>query len=127
MEPFDLYEEARKKEEDYSQERIWTVYVHIVPKEIRSSPDRNDYFDKYYVGITSKSTKRRWGKDGNGYKNQIFWHAIEKYGWNNIQHEIIAEHLTEDEACEMEDKLIVLLKSYKGGHGYNRERGGILE
>lgn len=129
MEPFDLFEEAWKKEEEdaNAEERVWTVYVHIVPKEIRSLPDRNDYFDKYYVGITSKSTTRRWGLHGQGYKNQAFGYAIEKYGWENIQHEIIAEHLTKDEACELEDQLIIKLGSYKGGHGYNREKGGIIE
>lgn len=52
--------------------RCWTVYVHVVPKEIRSSPDRDDYYDKYYVGITKRGVDKRWGKNGYEYKTQVF-------------------------------------------------------
>ena len=66
---------------DNRENNIWTVYVHIVPKEI------SDYdYDKYYVGITSKTVEFRWKKDGYGYINQPFYNAIQKYGWNNIEH-----------------------------------------
>ena len=49
--------------------------------------------------------------------------AINKYGWNNIQHEIFASNLTKDEACDMEKTLITLLKSNRG-YGYNYTNGG---
>ena len=105
---------------DNRENNIWTVYIHIIPKEI------SDYdYDKYYVGITSQSVERRW-RDGNGYRNQPFYRAIQKYGWDNIEHEIIASHLTENEAKEFEKRLIQLLDCNiaKGKCGYNTTDGG---
>ena len=91
---------------DYREDNIWTVYIHIVPKELSGYE-----WDKYYVGITSQSPKRRWG-NGSGYvTNTYFDRTIKKYGWANIQHEIIAQHLTIDEACSLEKLLIKTLKS----------------
>ena len=105
---------------DYREDNKWTVYVHIVPKAL-SGYD----WDKYYVGITGVGTKRRWGKNGIGYCSQkYFYNAIQKYGWNNMQHEIIAEHLTEKEAKDMEVSLIENLKSNDNIHGYNLTFGG---
>ena len=104
---------------DSRENNIWTVYIHIVPKSI------SDYdYDKYYVGITKQSAIIRWN-NGNGYHNQIFYKAIKKYGWDNIEHHIIAEHLTESEAKEFEKILINKLKSnVKYKYGYNRTDGG---
>lgn len=104
---------------DYREDNRWTVYVHIVPKSL-SGYD----WDKYYVGITSQTTYERWGKNGYRYKNSYFKKAIDKYGWNNMQHEIIAEHLTEDEAKNMEISLISVLKSNDKIYGYNITKGG---
>ena len=106
---------------DNRKNNIWTVYVHIVPKTIT----KYDY-DKYYVGITSKSVNFRWKKDGYGYKGQPFYNAIQKYGWDNIEHYIIAEHLTENEAKLLEIKLIKKLKCniFKDKYGYNCTEGG---
>lgn len=103
---------------DYREDAKWTVYIHIVPKEL-SGYDH----DKYYVGITSQTVEKRW-RNGNGYKTQIFKRVIEKYGWNNISHEIIAEHLTKDEACKLEQDLIRKLKSNTKKYGYNIHAGG---
>ena len=93
--------------------------MHIVPKSL-SGYD----WDKYYVGITSQTIYERWGKNGRRYKNSYFKKAIDKYGWNNIQHEIVAEHLTENEAKEMEKALIYVLQSNDKTHGYNITKGG---
>ena len=105
---------------DNRENNIWTVYVHIVPKEI------SDYdYDKYYVGITSKTVEKRWA-NGVGYHGQPFYGAIKKYGWNNIEHYIIAERLTEYEAKEFEKVLINKLDCniHKGKYGYNLTNGG---
>lgn len=104
---------------DYREDNRWIVYVHIVPKAL-SGYDWN----KYYVGITSQTTKERWGKNGYRYKNSYFKKAIDKYGWDNMQHEIIAEHLTEHEAKDMEKTLIAILKSNNAIYGYNLSSGG---
>lgn len=106
---------------DYRKDAKWTVYIHIVPKELSGYDN-----DKYYVGITSLKPEQRWGKNGLRYINhhQYFKNAILKYGWDNIQHEIIAEHLTKNEACIMEKTLINKLMSNNKLFGYNLTSGG---
>lgn len=105
---------------DYREDARWTVYIHIVPKELGNYPN-----DKYYVGITSKKPHIRWYSNGGGYsRNFHFWNTIQKYGWNQIQHEIVAENLTHLEANLMEQKLIKLLQSNCNNYGYNNSIGG---
>lgn len=64
------------------------------------------------------------GENGCGYKTQYFNRAIQKYGWNNIKHEIIANNLTHDEACAFEKRLINKLQSNNLKYGYNLTSGG---
>lgn len=89
----------------------WTVYMHISPS------------GKRYIGITSSSVKDRW-KNGLGYKTQLFYRAIQKYGWDNIEHIILAEGLTMQEAEIMEKKLIAQYNT-KTPYGYNLSDGGL--
>lgn len=104
---------------DYRKDNNWTVYIHIISKEVSGYE-----WDKYYVGITSQNPKRRWGS-GYGYKGNVyFYRSIQKYGWENISHEIIAEHLTLDEACNMEISLIKALNANLYQYGYNLTEGG---
>ena len=103
---------------DNRENNIWTVYIHIVPKSISGY----DY-DKYYVGITSKTVEERWKNNGCGYRTQLFYNAIKKHKWNNIEHYIVAEHLTEHEAKEFEKVLIDKLDC-NGKYGYNLTDGG---
>ena len=105
--------------------KCWTVYLHTVPKEIRSSFGKMDYYDKYYVGITKRNIEDRWGSNGYEYRNQIFGNAIQKYGWDNIKHEILISGLYRKIACMMEIYFIDKYKSFiKDGHGYNATKGG---
>ena len=107
-----------QEETKLDDERKWCVYCHT-----------NKINGKKYIGITSRMPENRW-RDGNGYSNQVvFWKAIQKYGWNNFIHEIVAEGLTEEEAKQMEVKLIALYKTncrryYKPTYGYNMTDGG---
>ena len=106
---------------DYRDDNKWTVYVHIVPKDV-SGNER----DKYYVGVTCQDMCNRWG-NGSGilYKKcKRFFEAIQLFGWDNLQHEIIASNLTESEAYDLEKKLIFELKSYDNKFGYNMSLGG---
>lgn len=97
---------------DYRENAKWTVYVHISPS------------NKYYVGITKRDPKVRW-RNGEGYiKNEYFYRAIQKYSWNNFEHEIVASNLTEDEAKKFEIALIRELKSNDWHYGYNISSGG---
>lgn len=90
----------------------YTVYVHIFPN------------NKKYFGITSKKVTERW-KRGNGYcNNKHMKHAIDKYGWENIKHEILFENLTKEEAEQKEIELIAKYQTTKDENGYNKENGG---
>ena len=80
-------------------DRLWSVYKHTSPS------------GKVYIGI-AKDVRHRWRNNGNGYRGSTrIWYAIQKYGWDNFLHEIVAENLTRDEACEME---IALIKKHNG-------------
>ena len=93
---------------------MFTVYKHTSPS------------GKVYIGITSQPLKKRWSY-GYGYQNNDhFWKAIQKYGWNNFTHEIIAAELTKQEACNMEQELIVKYNSTNPDFGYNLSKGGEL-
>lgn len=93
--------------------KSYKVYIHTFPN------------NKRYVGITSSSTLHRWGEHGQGYSNQkLMWRAIQKYGWNNIQHTVIADNLNKKQACALEIQLIALFQSNKSRYGYNVSEGG---
>jgi hypothetical protein len=79
---------------------------------------------KCYIGQTCQDPEKRWGKNGNGYKNKHkkFWNAIKKYGWDNFIHEILYVDLTAEEANRLERLLIEKFNSIK--NGYNISEGG---
>lgn len=92
--------------------KAYSVYKHTTPS------------GKVYIGITGNDPKKRW-LNGRGYaRNEHFWKAIQKYGWENITHEIVAENLTKEQACEAEKFFIALFRSYDQTHGYNMTLGG---
>lgn len=77
-----------------------------------------------YVGITSQKLERRWRK-GKGYAPGSFVrNAIDKYGWENVEKEIIASHQTQDEAKNFERLLIEKLDLMNPNKGYNLTSGG---
>lgn len=87
------------------------VYMHISPS------------GKRYIGIT-RNCIRRW-RNGFGYqRNQYFYSAIKKYGWNNFEHIIIAENLSLLDAEKMEIELIEKYKTNEKEFGYNHAKGG---
>ena len=90
----------------------YSVYKHTSPN------------GKVYIGIISRKPEQRWS-NGSGYsKNKHFAHAINKYGWENIKHEILFSDLTKEEACKMEIELILKFKSNDRRYGYNFGTGG---
>ena len=92
---------------------MYNVYKHTTPS------------NKVYIGITCQDTNRRW-KNGNGYKRkqERFYNAILKYGWENIKHEILFTGLTKAQAEQKEVELIALYKSNQKEYGYNNQNGG---
>lgn len=91
----------------------YCVYAHI-----------NKINGKMYVGQTGKLPEKRWD-NGNGYKKcPYFWRAIQKHGWDNFYHEVIASHLTKEEADNFEILLINKLSLRDKEYGYNLKEGG---
>lgn len=92
----------------------YTIYIH-----------RNKTNEKVYVGQTrQKNLNQRW-RSGKGYENNtLFYKAIQKYGWENFDHEIIATCSTKDEADKMEIEMIAFYDSMNPEKGYNLTIGG---
>ena len=82
----------------------------------------NKINNKSYIGLTCQDPKLRW-RNGKGYKPCVkFYNAIQKYGWNNIKHEILYTNLSEQEAKAKE---IELISYYKACNiSYNITDGG---
>lgn len=86
---------------------MFCVYKHTCPN------------GKVYIGITCYKPNERW-RNGKGYKgNNYFYKAINKYGWDNIAHEILFENLSKDEAEKKEIELIHQYNSSNRDYGYN--------
>lgn len=93
------------------EQKNYTVYMH-----------RNKINDKAYIGLTRQSAQDRW-RNGKGYKHCLkFNRAIEKYGWDNFEHIIICEGLSEEEASKLEIELIEECDTIN--NGYNISLGG---
>lgn len=103
--------EENKIVEETNNDRCYTVYMHTSPS------------GKRYVGITSLPVEKRWQK-GKGYRNQVFYRAIQKYGFDNIKHEILFEGLTKEEAEQKEIELIAYYNTTDYCYGYNVDYGG---
>ena len=91
---------------------MYTVYQHIFPN------------GKRYVGVTRTSVHKRWGYKGYNYKTQLVGRAIEKYGWDNIKHEIFAICDTKEQAERVERFLVKYYDTMNPLHGYNVLPGG---
>ena len=91
---------------------MYCVYKHTCPN------------GKVYIGMTGISPARRWQQGKNYITNTYFYRAIQKYGWDNIKHEILIEGLSKEEASAKEIELIALYKSDQRNCGYNICSGG---
>lgn len=94
-----------------NEEKRYYIYKHTTPN------------GKVYIGQTCKKPEQRWA-NGYGYKHQMFYNAIQKYGWDNISHEILFEGLTKEEADQKEIELITFYDSTNPDNGYNIAFGG---
>lgn len=91
---------------------MYTVYKHTTPS------------GKVYIGATGQNPKHRWD-NGKGYRhNRRFCDAIRKYGWGNIEHEIISTGLDKEQAYAMESELIAKYDTTNPDKGYNISIGG---
>ena len=93
---------------------MYTVYQH-----------KNKINGKVYIGITSQKPEQRWGSQGCNYKSSPhFYSAIQKYGWDNFEHNILFTDLTKEQACLKEQELIKEYNSMNREFGYNSTSGG---
>lgn len=92
---------------------VYCVYVH-----------KNKENGKVYIGQT-KDVKERFARCGSNYKNNnYFYSAIQKYGWDGFEHEILAYNLSKEEANEMERYYIQEFDATNPEKGYNIAPGG---
>lgn len=96
----------------YAQKNCYCVYMHI-----------NKLNQKKYIGQTCQKPEKRW-QNGKGYfHNKYFSRAIQKYGWDNFEHNILYTNLTKEEADEIEKSLIQKYNTINP-NGYNAKEGG---
>jgi hypothetical protein len=99
------------------KDKKFCVYEHVFPN------------GKKCIGITCKKPNQRW-ENGTGYSKthqSAMYYAIQKYGWDNIEHNILFTDLTEKEAKEKEKELIKKYHTFihdKNPMGYNMTLGG---
>lgn len=87
----------------------------------------NNMNDKYYIGQTKQGYRRRFMQhkcptDGS----PLLKKAIQKYGSENFECELLDFAQTQEEANEKEKMWIKLLKTYKEENGYNLSMGGSI-
>lgn len=87
-----------------------SIYRHIFPN------------GKVYIGQTCQKPEYRWN-NGRGYKTSPFiFNAINKYGWDSIQHEVLFTGLDQLNADIIEEDLIYYYRQI--GKSYNLANGG---
>lgn len=103
--PMQFVDEVKKRDAKY------IVYKHTTPSH------------KSYIGITSRDIQTR-ANYGHGYSTQVFGRAIRKYGWDNIQHDVLETGLTLEQAKRAEIAYIFLFRTTDPRFGYNVSPGG---
>lgn len=88
--------------------KFWCIYKHTLPD------------GRCYIGQTCNITAR-WKP--SAYKNCVkFYSAIQEYGWENFNHEILIDNLTLEEANRLEEAYIEKYNSIE--KGFNLNSGG---
>ena len=93
----------------------YSLYVHI-----------NKINQKRYFGITQAVPEKRWGYNGYGYVDQVFYRAIKLYGWDGFDHLVLMQGLSKSQAEEQERKHIREFQTTNHKHGYNVAAGGAI-
>ena len=87
---------------------MYTIYK-------RTTPD-----GKVYIGCTKQSLRARAGVLGAGYRNDsVFWEAIQKFGWDSVKTEVLAETDSVEAACDLEISFIKKYDSLNPDIGLN--------
>lgn len=92
----------------------YTIYIH-----------KNKINGKIYIGKTCQDLETRFGSNGIGYRFcPYFYHAIQKYGWNNFEHDVLFSNISSEKANILERTMIKLCHSNDSDFGYNIRKGG---
>ncbi len=100
---------------DIEEKKNFCVYVHI-----------NKINGKKYVGVTSQDPEKRWN-NGKGYtkRQPHMYNAIQKWGWENFEHQILISDISVEDASFIEQMLIVEWNLQDPEYGYNAQSGGL--
>lgn len=99
----------------YRKSDYYTIYLYRAPD------------GRVYIGKTSLPRGYRAGAGGIGYRHcSRFWKAIEQYGWEAFEYEVLAtvrksEVNAEKRACELETAFIQKYQSHNAEYGFNRQ------
>lgn len=94
------------------RKRTYYIYCHTAPN------------GKRYIGQTCQKLNARWS-NGHGYKeNTHFYNAIQKYGWDNFEHTVLAVCETKSDADRAEQFFIRHYDTFNRDKGYNLTLGG---
>ena len=96
------------------QDQKYIIYKHT-----------NKINNKVYIGQTNNYKKRC--TPGNYASSPYFYHAIQKYGWDNFQHQILKQNLTAEQANKQEIFYIQYYHATDNNYGYNIANGGALK
>ena len=92
-------------------ENNYQVYQHVTPDGM------------YYFGQT-QNVEQRWKNNGAAYKETALYPYIEQYGWDNIQHIVLFENQSKEDALWIEDFLITTAQ--EDGVCINKNRSGLV-
>ena len=96
---------------DFSEEGKISLYIHIAPDK------------RVYVGVTT-NTYLRWKDKGAKYNRSRFRNALDEFGWDNFEHHVILDKLTEEQADVLEQLFIAYYKATDLNYGFNKCTGG---
>lgn len=99
-----------KRIRKYQKTIDYWVYTHITPNK------------EVYIGMSKQQPCQRW--QPSNYNTNSLAPYIEKYGWENIEHKVLIDGLTEQQARLVEDWFIS--KATADGFCINERRSGGL-
>lgn len=94
----------------YQKTEGFYVYAHITPEK------------EVYIGISKQQPQKRWNP--SNYKRTALEPYIERFGWENIEHLVIQDNLTKEQALKLEDWFIT--NATKDEFCINKNRSGLI-
>lgn len=95
------------------KDNLYCVYCHTLKQDGRK-----------YFGATGEYPSSRWANGkGHSYGGEMR-KAIDTYGWESFEHEIIEDNLSEEQAYELEIALIKQHNTTNIQYGFNKSIGG---